>query len=145
MSSISPSCLHANGERVIPPKTGAFQPGTIKYFFKTIPSIVCSLLLGISTTANAAGWTPLAAITNTQISETTLYVQLDTNVTSNVNSCSSWDGWFVIYESTSILNDFQKIIFATVLSAEKSNEKIKIYSAGCNAVNFNSLDTIKIN
>ena len=102
------------------------------------------IFLIFSTSIYAGGWTPLATITNIQINGTTFYVQLDTNVATNINSCATWDGFFVIYDSANTLTDLEKVMVSTILAANSSGEKIRVYSSACNTLGFNNLYSIKL-
>lgn len=96
-----------------------------------------------SSVASAGGWTPYSEILNIQVGSSTVYVRLDPNVVSNINSCSNWGGWFAIYDGTYSMDDFDKTRTSVALAAQMAEKTISIYSGDCTSNGYNTFHNIQ--
>ena len=97
--------------------------------------LLCSFTLH-SHQVEAAGWTTSSIVKQIHFYDFGIYIQLDTNVVSNINSCSTWNGFFVIHDQSA---QVESAFLSAVLLAKSTGKTIKIYSATCYADN-NSAD-----
>lgn len=90
--------------------------------------LIISILLTVSASSFAGGWTDFGKITRLYPHglDNTVYMKMDVPIANPQNSCSAAD-WYALSGDTMMHRE----IYSHLLAAQKTGKKVRLYLDGC--------------